>query len=162
VAAPETLNTQEELERAITAEKLRQLLPAEGKRTADADRVLLALRAGTGCVLGKLQIALQLASVDQWWDAATTTDRDKAELRRLGLSASIYYAHFYGLKAEEIPPVVVDEMERIEERIDQIAQHHATIGANAIPTSSGQHSQNYAAGVGNFPSGSPRAKWRGF
>ena len=86
MAAPETLNTQAELEVAISAEKLRQLLPANGKKEVDADRVLLALRSGTGAIFGKIQIALELGSIDEWWDAATTSERDKAEVKRLGLS----------------------------------------------------------------------------
>lgn len=160
--APETLNTETELETAITEEKLRQLLPGAGKREADPARVLLALRSGTGCILGKIQIALKLASIDTWWDAATTTDRDKAEIKRLGLSASIYYAHYYGLKAEELPQAVIDEQERIEKRADEIAKHYATIATNAQPESATQHDFIYTTGCGNNPTGSPRSKWRNY
>lgn len=160
--APETLNSASELEQAITAEKLRQLLPAAGKKEADSDRVLLALRSGTGAILGKIQIALDVASIDTWWEAASTTERDKAEVKRLALSASIYYAHFYGLKAEEMPQTIADEMQRAEMRATEIAEHHATIGSRSQPSASTQHDWVYNHGIGPSPTGSPRSRWRGF
>lgn len=162
MAAPETLNTQAELEVAISAEKLRQLLPANGKKEVDADRVLLALRSGTGAIFGKIQIALELGSIDEWWDAATTSERDKAEVKRLGLSSSIYYAHYYGLKAEEMPQTVADENQRAETRATEIAEHHATIGAKTQPATSTQNDFVYNNGITTSPYGSPRSRWRGF
>jgi hypothetical protein len=162
VAAPDTLNSQAELEAAISAEKLRQLLPGAGNKLADPDRVLLALRSGTGAILGKIQIALDVTAIDTWWDAATTNERDKAEVKRLALSASIYYAHFYGLKAEEMPQTISDEMQRAETRATEIAEHHATLGAKTQPTASTQHDFVWNDGITESPLGSPRARWKGF
>lgn len=163
MAAPDTLCTQTELERAITAEKLRQLLPAAGKKEADTERVLLALRSGTGAVLGPIAKALTPASIDTWWDAATTGERDKAECKRLAISASSYYATFYGLKAgEEMPQALSDEMERVEKRAMEIGNHYATLGAKANPASATQNDYLYGQGAGRSPEGSPRSRWKEF
>lgn len=162
MAAPETLNTQTELENAITAEKLRQLLPDAGKKAADSARVLLALRSGTGAVLGMVAKAITPASIDVWWDASTTSERDKAELKRLGLSASIYYAHFYGMKAEEVPDSTREEMQRAELRAKEIGDHYATIGAKSNPAAATMNELNYNSGCGRHPEGSPRSRWRDF
>jgi hypothetical protein len=160
--APDTLVTQAELERAITLEKLRQLLPAAGKKEPDTERVLLALRSGTGAVLGPVAKAIQPASLDVWWDAPTTAERDKAELKRLGLSASIYYAHFYGLKAEEIPDALLTEMERAEKRAMEIGDHYATLGSKNNPAAATQNEWLYGQGAGHYPEGSGRKNWSNF
>lgn len=163
MAAPDTLCSQAELEHAITAEKLRQLLPGAGKKEADADRVLLALRSGTGAILSPISKAIAPVGIDTWWEASTTTERDKAEIKRLAISASIYYAEFYGLKGgEEMPQALSEEMARAEKRAEEIGNLHSRFGAKEDPASAGQHELLYSSGCGRHPEGSPRDRWRGF
>ena len=160
--APEALFTADELELAYTAEVVAQLMSAKGKANPPTDRVDLVRRSATGLVLGRVQVALQPASIDEWWDAATTTERDKAELKRLALSAASYYMRYYGQKAEEIPDAVREEIVRIEERCDAIAKQYATIGSNTMPSASAMNEFYYTTGAGNNPSGSPRSRWKNF
>lgn len=162
MAAPDALFTQAELETTYTAELVNQLLGARGKAAPDSERVDLVRRAATGVVLGKIAKAIQPAGIDEWWDATTTTERDKAELKRLGLSAAAYYMRFYGQKQEEIPDAVREEMQRIETRADEIGKGYATLGSNTNPAAATQHDLHYAAGAGHYPTGSGRKNWRSF
>lgn len=161
MAAPETLVTAEELNLQLTGEKVRELLGTKGVAVPDPERVQMVLRQGTGCVLGKVQIALKNQSIDELWETIWTP-RDKAELKRLAMGATVYYAHLAGQKGEEVPQSVLDELERIEQRCLEIAQHSATVAANAQPASSTQHDFRYSTGCGRDPEGSPRKRWRHF
>lgn len=160
--APDALFTQAELELAYTAEVVSQLLGAKGRARPDTDRVDLVRRSATGAVLGKVAKAIQPMGLDEWWNATTTTERDKAELKRLSISAGGYYLRYYGQKAEEIPDAVREEMARIEQRADEIGRGYATIGAKANPAAATQHDLYYAAGAGHYPELSPRKGWRSF
>lgn len=162
MAAPDALFTQAELETAYTAEVVNQLLGAKGRAAPDTSRVDLVRRSATGLVLGKIAKAIQPAGIDTWWEAPTTTERDKGELKRLSLSAAAYYLRFYGQKAEEMPEAVVEEMRRIEQRADEIGRGYAVIGSNANPAAATQHDLYYAAGAGHYPTGSGRKNWRSF
>lgn len=160
--APDALFTAAELELAYTAENVAQLMSANGKANPPTDRVDLVRRSATGLVLGRVQVAIQPASLDEWWEASTTTERDKAELKRLAISAAGYYMRFYGQKAEEIPDAVREEMTRVEERADAIAKQYATIGSNAMPSASAMNTFYYTTGAGQNPAGSPRSRWKQF
>jgi hypothetical protein len=162
MAAPDALFTQAELETAYTAEVVNQLLGAKGRAAPDTARVDLVRRSATGLVLGKVAKAIQPSGIDTWWDASTTTERDKAELKRLALSAAAYYLRFYGQKAEEIPDAVLEEMKRIEERADEIGRGYAVIGSNSNPAAAPQNDLFYAAGSGHYPTGSGRKNWKSF
>jgi len=158
---PVAILTQTDLESAVTAEKVRQLLSTSGKSEPDPARVRLVLESATGYVFGKIQVVISPLSIDTLWDTVWN-DRDKSELRRLALSTAIYYLHFYGQKAEEIPQTVIDELERVEARCTEIAESRATIGADPAPDSSAQNIYAFTTGAGNNPEGSPRSRWRGF
>lgn len=159
--APEFLITQEELENAITAEKLKQLLGTKGKSEADPARVQMVLSDATGDVLGRLKIQAKVASIDELWDTQWT-DRDKAEIRRLVRWAAVYYAHLAGQKGEEVPPTVEDAYGKIEARCQQIAEHTATLSADPEPAAATQNEWQYAPGAGRYPDGSPRKRWSAF
>jgi len=163
MAAPETLITRTELETLYTAQTVNQLLSADGKKIASDDRVELILRMATGHVLGKVQVALELASIDTWWDASTTTERDKAELKRLTLLAAGYYMRHGGQRGEEVPEDARRSLkEMVDERITEIAEHHATIAANTQPATSTQNEAIWQHGIETSPYGSPRSRWSGF
>lgn len=159
--APEFLITQAELETAITAEKLQQLLGTKGKAGADADRVAMVLSDATGLVLGRIKLQVRTGSIDELWDTLWT-DRDKAEIKRLVRWAAVYYAHAAGQKVEEIPESVKDEMERVEARCKEIGEHTATLSADPEAASATQHDWRYAPGAGRSPAGSPRSRWSNF
>lgn len=158
---PVQLFTKEDLEDALTGEKLRELLGDKGKPEATARRVKLVIESATGFVLGHIQRAVKNSSVDHLWDAVWT-DRDKAELRRLAISAGVYYAHFYGEKGDDLPETVATERDHVEARAKEIGDHHATLGNEPPAANSAQHELGYTAGIGHYPAGSARTGWRGF
>jgi len=158
---PAQLFTQADLEDSLTGEKVRELLGDKGKPEATARRVKLVIESATGFVLGHIQRAVKNGSIDALWDTVWT-DRDKAELRRLAVSAGVYYAHFYGQKGEELPESVVTERDYVEARCKEIGDHLATLGAEPSPANSPQHVLSYTVGVGHYPRGSARSSWRGF
>lgn len=159
--APVQLFTKEDLEDALTGEKLRELLGDKGKPEASARRVKLSIESATGFVLGHIQRAVKNTSIDHLWDTVWT-DRDKAELRRLAISAGIYYAHVYGQKADDCPDVVLTERDHVEARAKEIGDKHATLGNEPTAASSAQHELGYTAGIGHYPAGSARSGWRGY
>ncbi|TXH42083.1 MAG: hypothetical protein E6Q97_36350 [Desulfurellales bacterium] len=161
MAAPIALFTLADLESALTGEKVRELLGTKGVAEADNPKVKLVIESATGFVFGKIQIAVKLKSIDELWDS-TWGDRDKGEIRRLAISAGMYYAHFYGQKGEEIPESVVDELERIEKRCTEIAEHYATLGNDPPAESSTQHDEIFSPGAGHTYPGQPRHNWSGF
>lgn len=161
MAAPVQFFTQADLEAAITAEKLKQLLGDKGKSEPTPARVQLVIDSATGFVLGQVQKAVKNSSVDYLWDN-TWTERDKAELRRLAISAGIYYCHYYGQKGEELPESVVTERDYVEARCKEIGDHLATLGNEPTAANSPQHDYLYTSAVGHHQPGSPRAKWRWF
>lgn len=158
---PTQLFGQADLEDSITGEKLRELLGDKGKAEPTPRRVKLVIESATGFVLGHIQRAVKNSSLDVLWDTVWT-DRDKAETRRLAISAGVYYAHFYGQKGEEVPETVVTERDYVEARAKEIGDHLATLGSEPTAASSTQHDLVFTAGVGHYPSGSARARWRGF
>lgn len=159
--APVQFFGQLDLEAAITAEKLKQLLGDKGKSEPTPARVQLVIDSATGFVLGHIQRAVKNSSVDVLWETVWT-ERDKAELRRLSISAGIFYAHFYGQKAEEIPESVITERDYVETRCKEIGDHLATLGNEPAAANSPQHRYAYTSSVGHHQPGSPRAKWRDF
>lgn len=161
MAAPAQLFGQADLEAALTGEKLKQLLADNARSEPNPARVQLVIDSGTGFVLGLIQKAVKNSSIDVLWDTVWT-ERDKAELRRLALSAGIYYAHFYGQKGEELPESVVTERDYVETRCREIGDHTATLGSEPTAASSPQHDFNYGSGAGHYEQGSPRSRWRGF
>jgi len=158
---PQTFIAQQDLEDALTAEKLRELLGDKGKPEANPRRIKLCIEQGQGFVLGHIQRAVQPKSIDVLWDTVWG-DRDKAETRRLVLSASLYYVHLFGQKEEDVPDSVTTERDYVEERAKAIGDHLATVGADPDPASSTQHVINYSPGAGNTLPGQPRNKWVGF
>ncbi len=156
-----TLVTQQDLEILLTAEKLRELGGTKGKSEPDPAWVAKVLAAGTGFVLGKIQIALKLHSIDYLW-FNVWTDRDKAELKRLCEGAAQYYAHAYGQKVEEVPESAKDLLDIIEKRCTEIAEHHSTVAADPQAASSTQHVDRYSPGAGHTERGQPRHNWWGF
>lgn len=161
MTAPVQWFTQQDLEDALTAEKVRELLADKGKPEASPRRITLVLDNATGFVRGKVQIAVKLRSIDELWDTVWTSV-DKAELRRLCQGASIYYAHLIGQKAEECPQTAVDELDRIAERCKEIGEHYSTIGADPNAASSTQHELNYGSSAGTTRRGQPRNAWENF
>jgi hypothetical protein len=159
---PAQFVTQQDLEDAITGEKLRELLGDKGKAEASPRRVKLCIESGTSFVLGHIQRAVKNSSLDVLWDSPQWTDRDRAEVRRLVLSAAIYYCHYHGQKAEELPEAVVTERDYVEARAKEIGDHLATIGAEPQPATSPQHYMGYTTPIGHYPAGSLRSYWRGF
>jgi hypothetical protein len=159
---PEQFVTQADLEDALTAEKVRQLLGDKGKPEPSASRVRLVLESGHGFVLGHIQRQVKNKSLDALWDSGAWSDRDKAETRRLVLGACIYYAHHYGQKAEEVPESVMAERDYIEQRAQAVGDNLATLGADPPPANSPQHVLGYTTSVGHYPAGSVRSNWRGF
>jgi hypothetical protein len=155
------LVTQEDLEILLTAEKLRQLGGHKGVSEPDNPWVKKVLAAGTGFVLGKIQIALKIHSIDYLW-FNVWTDRDKAEIKRLCEGACQYYAHAYGQKVEEVPESSKDLLEMIEKRCTEIAEHHATAGNDPPVASSTQHDIRYSPGAGHTCRGQPRHNWGGY
>jgi hypothetical protein len=112
-------------------------------------------------VLGKIQIALKLHSIDYLW-FNRWTDRDKAELKRLCEGAAQYYAHAYGQKVEEVPESSKDLLDMIEKRCTEIAEHHSTAGNDPPAASSTQHIVPFSPGAGHYRRGEPRHRWSGF
>lgn len=159
---PAQFITQQDLEDALTGEKVRQLLGEKGKSEPSAGRVKLAIGHAEGFVLGHIQRAVKPKSIDVLWDSGLWSDRDKAEVRRLVLSAAIYYCHFIGQKAEELPESVVTERDYVEARAKEIGDHLATLGNEPPAASSTQHDLVYTTGVGHYPAGSARSAWRGY
>jgi len=153
---------QAELEDALTAEKLRQLLGDKGKNEPSPSRVRLALDNGHGMVLGLIQKQVKNKSLDELWDNGTWSERDKAETRRLVLGACIYYAHHIGQKAEGVPDSVMTERDYIEQRCQDIGNNLATLGADPPPASAQGHSVCLAPAVGHYPAGSARSMWSKF
>lgn len=153
--------TQQDLEDFLTGEKLRELLADKGKSEASPRRVKMAIESGIGFVLGHIQRAVQPKSMDVLWDTVWG-DRDKAETRRLCISAAAYYCHLSGQKGEEMPEAMVTERDYVEERAKAIGDHLATLGSEPQPASSTQHDLDYSPGAGNTKPGQPRNKWVGF
>lgn len=161
MAAPAQIFTQADLETAYTGEKVRELLGTKAKPEPDAARVKLVLESATGFVLGHVQRAVKNSSVDVLWDTVWT-DRDRAELRRLAISAGGYYMHHYGQKGEEVPESMVTERDYVEARCKEIGDHSATLGSEPTAANSPQHDFVYGSGAGHYERNSPRDRWRGF
>ena len=130
------------------------LVTADAARRARQDDTV-------GFVLGKIQIALKLHSIDYLW-FNRWTDRDKAELKRLCEGAAQYYAHAYGQKVEEVPESSKDLLDMIEKRCTEIAEHHSTAGNDPPAASSTQHIVPFSPGAGHYRRGEPRHRWSGF
>lgn len=161
-AIPEAdLVTQLDLEILMTAEKVRELGARKGTSEVDPAWMQKVLAAGVGFVLGKIQIALKLHSIDYLW-FNRWTDRDKAELKRLCEGAAQYYAHAYGQKVEEVPESSKDLLDMIEKRCTEIAEHHSTAGNDPPAASSTQHIVPFSPGAGHYRRGEPRHRWSGF
>ena len=158
---PAQLFTLADLEDALTGEKVRELLGEKGKPEATARRVKLVIESATGFVLGHIQRAVKNSSIDVLWDTIWT-DRDKAEIRRLAISAGTYYAAYYGQKGEELSESTVTERDYVEARAKEIGDHLATLGNEPPAASSTQHDLLYTTSVGHYPAGSARSRWRGF
>ena len=136
--APDYYCTQVELERAISAAKLRELFPETGGTGTDTTRVGDVLRDSTGEVRSYLQVALSLNSIDQKWD--TWEENDKAEIRRLTKQVAIYYAHLYGERAEDIPDIVQRNVDTAREQLKATAERLKSVGAHEAPATSRQYS----------------------
>lgn len=161
-AIPEAeLVTQRDLEILMTAEKVRELGSRKGASEVDPAWIQKVLSAGVGFVLGKIQIALKLHSIDYLW-FNRWTDRDKAELKRLCEGAAQFYAHAYGQKVEEVPESSKDLLDMIEKRCTEIAEHHSTAGNDPPAASSTQHIVPFSPGAGHYRCGEPRHRWSGF
>jgi len=167
MAAPDTIITQAELEIRMGADKVAQLLPAAGRKIADAERVRAVLLDARGAVFGGLQVAMSPLSIDSLWDA--WADADKAEIKRLVSRAAIYYAHYYGEKSEGIPdPVAADWAALMGEGqpqrgdVYQLGARLRTLGTDKTPASSAQNEAYYLPGAGRSPPYSPRWRWRGY
>lgn len=159
--APVQLFSLTDLELALTGEKVRELLGDKGKPEPTSPRVQLIIDSATGFVLGFIQKAVKNASIDALWDS-TWTERDKAELRRLAISAGVYYAHYYGQKADDVPETVITERDYVEKRASEIGEGLATLGNEPPAESTPLHSLSYTTSVGTYPEASARAKWGGF
>lgn len=150
--APDTYVTQEDIERAITGNKLVQLLPKAGSpRLVDANRLRDCLLDATGVVRGTIQIQIQPKSIEQLWD--TWGDTDRAEIKRLTKSVAIYYVHYYGERVEEVPEDVQKDYERTLDQLAQFADRLRTLGTNVEPDTSRQYTAVSPIGVGKFPEG---------
>jgi hypothetical protein len=161
MALPVDIITLADLNTAYTAEKVMQQLGTKGKNAPDADRVKLVIESAIGFVMGQIQRAVVKSSVYDLW-VSRWRDDDRAEIRRLVLSAAGYYMHYYGQKGDEIPDSVTQERDNVEPRCKDIGDHVATIGAEPQPESSTQHEFIYGPSVGNNPIGAPRNLWGGY
>lgn len=153
--------TQTDLETAITGEKVRELLADTGKQVRP-ERWQLVSDSAHGFVLRKLKIGLNLDSLDQWWVKPEVTDRDRGEVRRMVLQAAIYWAHYYGQKAEGVPPDVNEAYQRLADEIDEFAKHMATIGANTSPATNTQNDLLINKGPGYYIPTGARSRWGNF
>lgn len=151
--APETYVEQAELERAITPNKLVQLLPKLGAspRQVDEKRLRDCLLDATGLVRGAIQVQIKPQSVEHLWES--WSDADRAEIRRLTKSVAIYYVHYYGERAEAVPDDVQKDYERTLEQLEQLADRLRTLGADIHPETSRHYVGISPIGVGKFPEG---------
>lgn len=149
-----------DLETAMTAHKVRQLLGIKGDASIPQDRVQMILDNGHGFVFGEIQRAVKKSSVFALW-LTTWTPEDRAEIRRLILGACIYYLHYLGQMGEEVPDSVSSERDEIKDRCQRIGDHLATVAAEPPPASSTQHDFIYGPGCGQHQVGSPRGRWGG-
>ncbi len=150
--APDTFIEQAEIERAITPNKLVQLLPKAGSpRQVDEKRLRDCLLDATGQVRGVIQVQIKPKSVAELWD--TWTEADRAEIRRLTKSCAIYYVHYYGERTEEVPEDVQKDYERTLEQLEQFADRLRTLGADTSADTSRQYVAISPFGVGKFPEG---------
>jgi hypothetical protein len=159
--APIYLITQADLETAMTAEKIRELAGPKGKAEAYPALIKLILESAQGAILRQVQRACKLPSIYDSW-VKNWSDLDKADLRRMVLSAAIHYVHFYGQKAEEEPDTVVAEYERVMDEAKQVGDHLATLANDPPARSSVQHTMIPSPGCGFNPCGFPRSRWRSF
>lgn len=159
--APIYLVTQADLELALTGEKVKQLGADRGQPEARAAWVKLVLESGQGEVLGQVQRAVKLGSVYEQW-VANWTDLDKANLRRMVLSACLYYAHLYGQKGEEVPEDIRTEHEAIMAQATAIGDHLGTLANEPTAQSSTQHAMLPNLAAGHNACGFPRSYWRDF
>lgn len=149
-----------DLETAMTAKKVRQLLGIAGDASIPADRVQMILDNGHGFVFGEIQRAVKKSSVFALW-LTQWTPEDRAEIRRLVIGACIYYLHYLGQMGEEVPDSVSAERDEIKDRCQRIGDHLATVAAESGPESSTQHDFIYGPGCGRHDTGSPRGRWQG-
>lgn len=160
--APEALFTQAELETFIGPDTLSQQLGTKGKGPPDAARVFMFSQLATGYVLGKVAIAIQPTSLDVWWDAPTTTERDRSQLKLLGMMCCGTLIRYGAQKLEELPDGAREAMSLVDTRATEIARGSARLGANTEPEYTGQSEFHYGNGVGRSPEGSQRWRWRGW
>lgn len=158
---PVYLVSKEDLETALTAEKVRELAGPKGKPEALPALIKLCIESGQGAILGQVQRAVKNSSVYHLW-LTKWTDLDKAQLRRLVLSAAIYYLHFYGQKGEEVPESVMAEWESVKEEATAIGNHLGTLANEPPAASSTQHTMIPNLGAGHEVPGYPRHGWRNF
>lgn len=152
--APDYYVTQEELERAISARKLRELMPGSTSTTTDTDRVALVLNTATGEVRSYLQVALNLASIDEQWD--TWTEKDKSDIRRMALLMAIYYVHYFGERAEDVPETVMRSRDTVLEQLKATAERLKSVGSHE-QAATNRHFQIVAPRqVGESTPGGPR------
>lgn len=160
--APDALFTQAELEEFLGPDTLSQQLGNKGKGAPETGRVTLFRQLATGYVLGKIAVAIKPASIDEWWEAETTTERDKGQLKLLGMFACGVLIRFGAQKLEELPDGAQQALQIVDTRSGEIAKGSAVIGANTNPASATQHDHIYGQGVGRSPEGSPRWRYRGW
>lgn len=158
---PVYLVLQADLETAMTAEKIRELAGPKGKPEAYPAFIKLVLESGQGAILGRVQRAVSVSSVYQHW-VTNWTDLDKANLRRLVLSACIYYVHYYGQKGEEMPEDVRLEFETVKQDATAIGNHVGTLASQSQAASSTLHRLIPGLGAGHNVPHFPRSGWRNF
>lgn len=150
--APDTFIEQVEMERAMTSNKLVQLLPKAGSpRQVDVQRLRDCLLDATGVVRGAIAVQIKPKSVAELWD--TWSDADRAEIKRLTKSCAIYYVHYYGERTEEVPEDVQKDYERTLSQLEQLADRLRTLGTDLKPETSRQYEAISPLGVGKFPEG---------
>jgi len=157
--APINLVTQADLEAALTAEKVRELAGPKGKPEALPALIKLVLESGQSTILRQVQRAVKSESIYALW-VTRWTDLDKAELRRMILSACIYYLHFYGQKGEEVPESVQAELEAVKAEAKEVGDHVATLANTPAAASSALHELIPNLAAGDEAPGFARSKWR--
>ncbi len=158
---PFNLIVQADLENAITAEKVRELAGPKGKPEALAALITLVLNSGQSIILRQVQRACKLGSIYQTW-VDKWTELDRADLKRMILSACIYYLHFYGQKGEEVPESVQTEFDRVCGEAKEVGDHLATLANEPPAASSTPHTMGPNLGAGHNVCGFPRSGWGGF
>lgn len=158
---PFLLISQTDLETALTAEKVREIAGSKGKPEAYPALIKLVLESGQGVILRQVQRACKLGSIYQRW-VEKWTDLDKADLRRMILSACIYYLHFYGQKAEEVPEDVRTEFDSVMTQAKEVGDHLATLANEPPAASSTPHTMIPNLGAGHNARGYPRSGWGNF